>query len=98
MVPANEIKDIVQEFVTLFVDGRFAEMAHQLLEDGRESIIESFPEEFHEEEKMEVENALEAYRRGLYGQYGNPESIGDVRSDGSPASSTSCSSSARRST
>ena len=80
MASTNDTEDTVREFVTLFLNRSFAEMARLLTEDSRQSVVESFPEEFREEVKMEVKNTFEAYRRGLHSQYGDPEGIGAVSS------------------
>lgn len=81
MVPTSETEDTVREFATRFIDGSFAKTTRLLTEEGRESVVESFPEEFQGGEEMDVEDALEAYWRGLYGQYGNPEGIGEISVD-----------------
>jgi hypothetical protein len=82
MVPTSEAENTAREFATRFVDGSFAEAARLLTERGRTSVIESFPEGFRDGSRMDVEDVLEAYWRGLYGQYGPSEGVGGVRADG----------------
>lgn len=81
MVPANDVEETAREFATRFVDGSFAAAADLLTEDGRAAVVESFPDEFREG-PMDVEEALEQYWWGLYGQYGSSEGVEEVNVDG----------------
>lgn len=67
-----------REFAALFVDGSIVEAARLLTDEGRRSVLESFPEGFDEGAATDPEAALRAYRRGLYSQYGDPEGVGGV--------------------
>ncbi len=84
MAPASDAEETVRAFATRFVDRSFADAADLLTEDGREAVVESFPDEFREG-SMDAEDALERYWRGLYGQYGDAEAVGEVSVDGDDA-------------
>jgi pimeloyl-ACP methyl ester carboxylesterase len=79
--PTDSAESAAREFVSRFTDGAFGDAADLLSADGREAVVESYPEGFTRDE-MEAEDALEAYSYGLYGQYGEFERVDDVTEDG----------------
>ena len=81
MASATDVEETAREFATRFADGSFADAAALLSGDGREAVVDSFPEAFREE-SMDAEDALEGYWRGLYSQYGECEGVGAVDGDG----------------
>lgn len=88
MVPDSDTAtQTAREFAERFADEAFADAAALLAEDGREHVVEAFPDDFQEGE-LEVADALEEYWWGLYCQYGEIESVGDVTADDEEASVT----------
>ena len=77
-------EDEVRAFAAAFGDRAFADAAELLSEDGRDRVVESFPDEF-QDGTLEVEAVLEQYWWGLYGQYGGFESVGAVAAEGGEA-------------
>lgn len=78
MVPSDDtIEETAREFADRFGDGAFVSAAALLTENGRERIVESYPDEFREG-SLKAEDALEQYWWGLYGQYGDFEGVVDV--------------------
>jgi hypothetical protein len=59
-----------------FGQGAFGEAVDQFTADGRDRVVASFPAEFGAQD--DAEGALEGYWRGLYAQYGDFETVGDV--------------------
>ncbi|SFK83842.1 hypothetical protein SAMN04487950_1361 [Halogranum rubrum] len=80
MVPTSDPKEAARTFATRFLDESFADAADLLTDDGREAVVDAFPDEFREEE-MTAEDALEQYWWGLYGQYGASSGVGEIRVD-----------------
>lgn len=74
MTAAHDAEGTAREFATRFLDGSFAEATGLLTEDGRDAVVDSFPDEFRQE-SMDAEDALEQYWWGLYGQYGESEGV-----------------------
>jgi len=62
-----------------------ADAAALLSEAGREAVLDAFPAgvQFGE---LDAEDALEEFWYGLYGQYGEPEGVGDVTVNGDEVS------------
>lgn len=85
MTAPEATDETVRVGATTFFDGAFADAAGALTEAGRGAVVASFPDEFQQEETMSAADALEAYWRGLYGQYGPPERVGDVSAGGDTA-------------
>lgn len=77
MVSASDTEETVRAFATRFIDESFAEAADLLTTDGREAVVESFPDSFRDG-PIDSEDALELYWWGLYGQYGDSEAVGEV--------------------
>jgi dienelactone hydrolase len=84
MTATSDATETAREFATRFLDGEFADAADLLTEGGHEAVVESFPEAFREPEMVATE-ALKTYWWGLYGQYGEPEGVGEVTVDGDDA-------------
>ncbi|MCT9095715.1 alpha/beta fold hydrolase [Haloarchaeobius sp. HME9146] len=80
MVPTDDPAATVRTFATRFVEQSFAEAVALLTADGRESVAESFPEEFQQGE-LDAEDALEQYWWGLFSQYGEFEGVREVTID-----------------
>ena len=80
MVSTSDTEAVARRFTTRFLDESFADAADLLTEDGRTAVVDSFPEEFRDEE-MDAEDALEQYWWGLYGQYGPSNGIAAVTDD-----------------
>ena len=74
----------VQEFLTRFAERSHEEAVTLLADEGRESVVDGFPERFPREES-EPTALLERYRRGLHSQYGAFERIDDLTVDGDEA-------------
>ena len=70
--------ETAREFVTRFTGEAFADAADLLSEDGRDAVVESFPEAFQMVPVEDVETALRRYWYGVYAQYGAFEAVGDV--------------------
>lgn len=87
MAPPSDVEATTRAFATRFLDESFADAAALLTEDGREAVVESFPEAFRDPE-MTAADALEQYWRGLYSQYSVAEAVGEVRVDGDKATVT----------
>jgi dienelactone hydrolase len=60
--------------------------ADRLTEDGREAVVESFPEDFQMAPIEDAETALQRYAYGLYSQYGEYEGV--ERVDATDANAT----------
>lgn len=82
--PTDSTETIAREFVSRFTDGAFADAADLLSADGREAVVEAFPEGFSREE-LDAEDTIESYSYGLYGQYGEFEGVDSVTVDGDEA-------------
>ena len=70
----------VREFAAAFGDEAFADAVELLAEDGRDRLVDSFPDEF-QDGRIDADDALGQYRRGLHGQYGEFEGVGDVTAE-----------------
>lgn len=81
MAHLGETDDTARSFATRFLDGSFAETAELFTEEGRESVVKSFPAMFQEKDELGPSGILEAYWRGLFSQYGAAKNIGDVSVD-----------------
>lgn len=77
MSATSDATETAREFATRFLDGEFDAAAALLTEGGHGAVVDSFPEAFREPE-MEAAEALKQYWWGLYGQYGEPDGVGDV--------------------
>ncbi|WP_435317379.1 alpha/beta fold hydrolase [Haloarchaeobius sp. TZWSO28] len=84
MVPTDDPTATVRTFATRFVEQSFADAVALLTADGRELVVDSFPEEF-QQGQLDAEDALEQYWWGLYGQYGAFEDVREVTIDGTDA-------------
>jgi len=73
--------DVARQFAEQFAAaddaGAAADAASRLSDEGRDAVVESFPEGFPGEE-LDAEDVLEEFWYGLYGQYGECEGVGDV--------------------
>jgi pimeloyl-ACP methyl ester carboxylesterase len=97
MISEGDVEATAQEFVERFVDpsfddgsfesGAVADAVDLLTDGGRAAVVDAFPEEFREGE-MDAEDALEAYRWGLYGRYGEVEGAREAKVDGDEATVT----------
>ncbi|MFC6726336.1 alpha/beta hydrolase family protein, partial [Halobium palmae] len=74
MSPAHEAEETARAFATRFLDGSFDEATALLTGDGRDAVVDSFPDEF-EDGPMDAGDALGEYWWGLYGQYGESEGV-----------------------
>lgn len=66
-----------REFAARLADGAVEGAAELLTEDGRDQVVDAYPDEF-QEGPVDAEDALEGYWRGLYGQYGVFRGVGEV--------------------
>lgn len=66
-----------REFGSYFGNRAFADATELLIEDGREHVVEAYPNEMPES-PQDPETVLEQYWWGLYGQYGVFEAVNDV--------------------
>lgn len=81
MSPAtDERRDTAREFAAQFADQSLEAAADVLSEGGTETVIDSYPEGFQRGE-MNAVDVLEQYWYGLYGQYGDFESVAEVAAD-----------------
>jgi hypothetical protein len=64
-------------FATRVVEGRFADAADLLTDDGRSAVVDSFPD-FLTAAGTDAEAALESYWWGLRGQYGEPVAVDEL--------------------
>jgi hypothetical protein len=88
MVPSDDPEAVATEFAERFAaaDADAATDAAELLaEDGRDAVVDAFPEALQFGE-VNAEDALEEFWYGLYGQYGEAEGVGDVSVDGEDVS------------
>ena len=77
-------EDAATEFAAAFGEGAFADAVELLTDDGRDRVVDSFPDEFRDG-PLETEEALERYWWGLHGQYGEFEGVGAVTTVGDEA-------------
>jgi pimeloyl-ACP methyl ester carboxylesterase len=87
---ATDAAQTAREFAERFAaeDADAARDAADLLsEDGREGVVDAFPEDF-QEGPMDAADALESYWWGLHTQYGAFEDVVDVTVDGDEAAVT----------
>lgn len=69
MAETADAEATVRAFLSRFADRSHGEAAALLADEGRESVVDGFPEGFPREES-EPTALLERYRRGLHSQYG----------------------------
>lgn len=74
--PAETAREFVNRFATTDADSA-REAADLLTEDGREAVLDAFPDDLHFGE-VGPEDALAGFWYGLYGQYGPFEGVQDV--------------------
>lgn len=85
MVPdSHESEATAREFAVAFVDEAFADAADLLSAEGRDAVVDSYPDGFAREE-LDAEDVLEQYWYGLYGQYGAFDGVDGVEVHGSEA-------------
>ncbi|WP_232685966.1 alpha/beta hydrolase family protein [Halobacterium zhouii] len=74
---STETADAARTFARQVATQSVEDATAALTDDGREAVVDSFPEEF-QDGPMDAEDALEQYYWGLYGQYGEFDDVGDV--------------------
>jgi len=74
MTRTREAVETAEAFATLFLEESFADATARLGDEGRERVVDSFPEEFAGPE-LDAGEALREYRRGLHALYGDPEGV-----------------------
>ncbi|WP_336038016.1 alpha/beta hydrolase family protein [Halobacterium yunchengense] len=79
---ADASTSTAREFAERFLEEAFSDAAELLAADGRDAVVDAFPEGFRRGE-MDAEDALTEFRYGLYGQYGPVEGVGEVTADDS---------------
>lgn len=84
--PGGGLEATVREFAERFGREAIPAAVDGLTDAGRDRIVESFPDEFREDEDLDAETALAEYRWALSDRYGEFERVGavDVR-DGEAA-------------
>ncbi|MHB9286312.1 alpha/beta hydrolase family protein [Halobacteriales archaeon Cl-PHB] len=81
MVPESDGRATATEFARQFQECEFDDAVTRLSDEGREAVVEDYPEEF-QRGPMDAREALEGYWHGLYGQYGESAGVGDSSVDG----------------
>ena len=66
-----------REFAARLADGAVEGAAELLTEDGRDQVVDAYPDEL-QEGPVDAEDALERYWRGLYGQYEEFQGVGEA--------------------
>lgn len=74
---SGSVAETVRAFASDFGDEAFEAAVERLTDDGREAVVDTFPDAFQDGD-LEPEAALEQYWWGLYGQYGEFEAVGSV--------------------
>jgi dienelactone hydrolase len=78
--PAQTAREFAQRFAADSAAGA-SDAAELLSDDGREAVVDAYPEGFQFGE-MDAEDALEEFWYGLYGQYGDAEGVEKVDDSG----------------
>jgi pimeloyl-ACP methyl ester carboxylesterase len=81
--PAETAREFAERFAADDADAA-RDAADLLSDDGREAVVDAFPEDFQFGDTTAAD-ALEEFWYGLYGQYGPVEAVGDVDADGDDA-------------